>query len=169
MPDEINLALLILRVAVGLTMFAHGYAHFFMGGRIEGTGRWFDSLGMRPGRVHALMASWTEVGAGLLMAVGLLTTFAAAGFVGLLLVAYITVHRNNGFFILKEGFEYIMIMAVVAVVIAMLGPGEWSLDHAFDIVDDLDGWTGLWISLGVGLGSGAGLMAVFYRPGAVSE
>ena len=62
--DAIEIAILITRVSFGLMMFAHGYNHFFRGGRIAGTGRWFDSLGMKPGKVHAIVASATEVGAG---------------------------------------------------------------------------------------------------------
>jgi putative oxidoreductase len=48
--------------------------------------------------------------------------------------------------------------------VSLLGPGEWSLDHALDIADNLDGWTGFWISLGVGVGAAAALLAGFYRP-----
>ena len=54
---EIDLALTILRVSLGLTLAAHGYNKFFKGGKIEGTGRWFDSMGMRPGKVHAYFAA----------------------------------------------------------------------------------------------------------------
>ena len=54
--DEYNLALLIIRVALGLTMAAHGYNKFFKGGKIAGTAAWFDSMGMRPGRPRHLAA-----------------------------------------------------------------------------------------------------------------
>jgi len=47
--DQVNLGLLVLRVAVGVTMIAHGYNHIYRGGKIAGTGRWFESLGMKPG------------------------------------------------------------------------------------------------------------------------
>src|SRR5262245_54018967 len=87
--------LLLIRVVAGLTMAAHGYQKFFLGGRIAGTGRWFDSMGMRPGRLHALAAASTEIGAGVLLALGLLTSFAGAAFVALMLVAAYTVHRAN--------------------------------------------------------------------------
>jgi putative oxidoreductase len=164
MSDEFNFALLVLRVAFGLMMVAHGYNHFFRGGRIAGTGRWFASLGMRPGRFHAILASSTEIGAGLMFAAGLLTPFAAAGFVGLMAVAIATLHRKNGFFIVKEGWEYTALIAVVAICVATLGPGEWSLDHALDIDDNLSGWAGFWLATLIGLGSAALLLAVFYRP-----
>ena len=48
-----DLALLILRCVIGLTMAAHGWNKFTGGGKIPGTGRWFDSIGMRPGRLNA--------------------------------------------------------------------------------------------------------------------
>ncbi len=164
LPDEINVVLLLLRVALGLTIAAHGYGKFFHGGRLPGTAGWFDSMGMRPGHVHARLAATTEVVTGMLLVVGLLTPFAAAGLVGLMVVAGWTVHRYNGFFIIKEGWEYVFILAVVAVSLATFGPGDWSLDAALDIDHDLDGWTGMAISAGLGLAAGVGLLAVFYRP-----
>lgn len=162
--DEYNLAMLIIRVVAGLTMAAHGYGKFFTGGRIAGTAGWFDSMGMRPGRVHALLAASGEVAAGLALALGLFTSFACLGFVGLMTVAAVTVHAKNGFFILKEGVEYVLMLAVVAVTIAMLGPGEWSIDNGLGIADDLDGYTGLLISAGGGLAAAGALLGAFYRP-----
>lgn len=162
--DAINLAMLIARVSFGLMMAAHGYNHFFRGGRIAGTGRWFDSLGMKPGRIHAIVASTTELGAGLMFAAGFLMPFAAAAFIGLMTVAIWTVHRKNGFFIIKEGWEYTFLIAVVALLIATTGPLKYSLDHAFDIDDDLSGTFGFWVALLVGLGASHAMLAVFYRP-----
>ena len=81
-----------------------------------------------------------------------------------MVVAFWTVHRSNGFFVLAEGFEYVMILAVIAVGIATTGPGQFSLDYAFGLTDpDFDGLTGLAIA-GGGVLAGAGLLAVFYRP-----
>jgi uncharacterized membrane protein YphA (DoxX/SURF4 family) len=56
MDEGVSAGLLILRVIVGIVMFAHGYNHVFRGGKIEGTGR-FESLGMKPGKLHAWLAS----------------------------------------------------------------------------------------------------------------
>ena len=71
--DAINVALLILRLGVAAVFLAHGIRHIFGGGKIAGTGRWFESLGVRPGIVHAWVASVTEVGAGALLLLGFLT------------------------------------------------------------------------------------------------
>ena len=129
---SIDVALLVLRVTVGGVFLAHGINHVFGGGKIQGTGRWFESLGMKPGWLHAWTASLTEVGSGALLALGLLTSVAAAGVVGVMLVAWITNHAKNGFFIFRpgEGYEYVLTLTLVGLVIAMVGPGDWSLDHA---------------------------------------
>jgi putative oxidoreductase len=93
----------MVRLGVGLTMAAHGYAKIFQGGRLAGTARWFESIGMRPGRLHAPLAALTEIAGGVLFACGLLTPLAAAAIVALMLVAAWTVHRENGFFIVGAG------------------------------------------------------------------
>lgn len=167
--DEYNLALLIIRVALGVTMASHGYAKFFKGGRIAGTAGWFDSMGMRPGRVHATLAATGEIAAGLCLAVGFLTSFASLGFVGLMTVAYWTVHKDNGFMILAEGWEYVFILAIAAVSVAMLGPLEWSIDNAIGWDNELDGYTGLIISAGGGVAAAGALLGAFYRPPAKTE
>lgn len=167
--DEVNLGILILRVAIGLTMAAHGWAKITSPSGIAGTAGWFDSIGMRPGRVHARAAAGTEILSGLFLAAGFLTAFAGAAFVGLMVVAGWTVHRANGFFIVKDGWEYNFVLAVIGVAIATTGPGEWSVDEAIGIATDLDGVVGLAIGLGLGLLGGIGQLALFHRPPAESS
>jgi putative oxidoreductase len=164
--DAANLVLLILRVTLGVVFLAHGINHVFRGGKIAGVGRWFDSLGMRPGVFHAWLASLTEIGAGALLVVGLLTPLAGAGVVGTMLVAWVINHMKRGFFIFRpgEGYEYVMTLTVLGLVVATLGPGEWSLDDQSADLRDLWGWTGFWIAAGAGGGGAALLMAVFWRP-----
>ena len=163
--DAINLALLGLRLILAGVMLAHGINHIIGGGKIAGTGRWFESLGMKPGPLHAWLASLTEVGAGVLLVLGLLTPLACAGVIGVMLVALITNHLKNGFFIFRpgEGYEYVLTLTVVALSLATLGAGEWSLDDALETVD-LAGWSGLWIALATGGGGTALLLAGFWRP-----
>lgn len=162
--DAVNLALLVLRVALGLTIIAHGYNHAWGGGKIEGTAGWFASMGLRPGRVHALAATATELAAGAALVVGFLNPLACAGVVGVMVVAWITAHRTNGFFIFKpgQGWEYVMMLTVVAVVLATIGPGEWSLDDALGI--DWYGWSGMLTAAVLGGGGAALLLAVAWRP-----
>jgi putative oxidoreductase len=149
---------------LGLTLAAHGLNKFFGGGRIPGTARWFESIGMKPGTFHAAVAASTETAAGLGLAAGLLTPIPAAGFVSLMLVAAWTVHRPNGFFIVKEGWEYNLVLAVSAVAIATIGAGRLSLDWLIFGKNWYDGWPGLVISLGLGLAGAVGQLLIFYRP-----
>ena len=69
----------ILRIAVGVVMIAHGYNHIWGGGKIEGTAGWFASLGMKPGILHAWLASITELVCGGMLILGFLQPLAAAG------------------------------------------------------------------------------------------
>lgn len=164
--DAIDLGLLILRCGVGSVMLAHGYNHVFGGGKIEGTARWFGSMGMRPAKLQAWLASVTELGAGTLLLIGLLTPLGAAGVVGVMTVAWAINHRGNGFFIFRpgEGWEYVMTLALAGVTIGAVGPGRWSLDEVVDLNDDLTGGTGLLLALGLGLGGAALLLAASWRP-----
>ncbi|MGB8407015.1 MAG: DoxX family protein [Mycobacterium sp.] len=167
-----DFSILLLRVVLGLTMAAHGYNKFFGGGRIPGTAAWFDSIGMKPGMLHARLAASTEILAGLGLALGLLTPIPAAGFVALMFVAAWTVHRANGFFIVKSGWEYNLILAVAAVAIAGTGAGRYSLDwvlfHRTCFMHYLHGWCGLAIAVVLGLAGGIGQLLIFYRPPAKS-
>ena len=163
-----DFAQLLVRVCLGLTMGAHGYNKFFGKGGLSGTARWFDGMGMKPGIFHARLAATTEMAAGVGLALGLLTPIPAAGFVALMVVAAWTVHRHNGFFIVKDGWEYNLILAVTAVAVAGTGAGRLSLDHilfgASTSYDYLHGWWGLLIAGGLGLAGGIGQLAIFYRP-----
>lgn len=119
---------------------------------------------MKPGKFHATVAASTEMAAGLGLAAGLLTPIPAAGFVSLMLVAAWTVHRPNGFFIVKEGWEYNLVLAASAVVVATLGAGRLSLDWLVFGKNWMDGWNGLLISLLLGLAGAIGQLVIFYRP-----
>jgi len=161
----LDTGLLILRVVTGLTFAAHGFQKLFRGGRIAGTARWFDSMGMRPGRLHAYAAALSELGAGLLLALGLLTPLAAAAVIAVMIVAAWTSHRGN-FFITANGWEYNLILAVVAFSVAVTGPGRYSIDHLIDwgvLRATGSGWTAL-IAAAVGIVGAAAQLVVFYRP-----
>ncbi len=154
----------MVRVFFGLSLAAHGYNKIFGGGKLTGTAGWFGSIGMKWPKWQARMAAGTEIGAGLLLALGLATPFAAAGFIGVMLVAIVTAHRNNGFFVFKpgQGWEYCASIAVVAFAVGTIGAGKFSIDHA--IHKDVDGWTGAIIAAALGIGGAALQLGVSYRP-----
>jgi putative oxidoreductase len=137
MPDTANAALLILRIGLGVVLFAHGVKHFR---NRTGTMRWTESIGFRSPAVQWFFMAFAEIGVGLSLLAGLFTSVGAAGLVALMAVAYWTVHRRAGFWITArpdEGWEYAFVLAVGAAAVALLGPGEWALDHALGIADEL--------------------------------
>ncbi len=163
--DQANLGLLVLRVALGATMIAHGYNHIYGGGKIKGTAGWFESLGMKPGIFHAWLASLTELFAGAALVLGLLTPLAAGALMATLLVALITNHRKAGFFVFRrptEGWEYLMNLLAGLLAVACIGPGRWSLDHAIDFTPH--NWWSLVIVLVVGVGGATATLVTFWRP-----
>jgi putative oxidoreductase len=159
---EFDLALFLLRAVVGPTFAFHGYAKLFRGGRLAGTAGWFDSIGMRPGHVHARMAAAGELLTGTCLALGFMTPFAGMGLVGLMFVAFWTVHRGNGLLVVANGWEYNLVLATIGVTVAILGPGKWSLDNALGI--NLNGGAGLAISLFGGLALAGAVLASSHRP-----
>lgn len=160
----IDTGLLLLRIVAGLTMFLHGWQKVFAGGKLAGTGRWFDSIGMRPGRVQARAAAATEIAAGLAFAFGLFTAISGAAFVALMLVAGYVVHRHRGFFIVNSGWEYNLVLAAIGVAVAITGPGRYSLDAVLRFDAAQAGFVGLVVALGGGLLAGVVHLAVSYRP-----
>jgi putative oxidoreductase len=167
--NGINVGVLALRVIIGVTVLLHGYNHIWGGGKIKGTAGWFASLGMKPGIVHAWLASITELVCGVMLIVGFLEPLAAAGVVGVMFVAFMINHRPNGFFIFRpgEGYEYVLNLLVAGLALGALGAGEWSIDRTFDgQVGGLKlyGWSGLAITAVAGLGGAVLLLAGFWRP-----
>ena len=135
-----NTGLLVLRLVVGLLLVGHGSQKLFgaFGGHgLAGTGAWFSSVGFRPGKAMALVAGLSELGAGLMLAFGLLTPFASAAVVGTLLVAA-SVHWKAGLWGQNGGYELPLVYAVTAAVLAFTGPGAWSLDTVLGL-DTLSG------------------------------
>ncbi|MET0928390.1 MAG: DoxX family protein [Aeromicrobium sp.] len=159
---QLDLGLLVLRLALGPMLVVHGWNKVFGAGGLTGTEGWFASLGLRPAWLHARLAPANEIGAGVLMTLGLLNGLAAMAFVGLMLVATFTDHRGKGYFVFKGGWEYTVLVAMVAVAIAALGPGEWSLDHAFGL--DLAGTRWAVAAVVGGAAAAGALMLTSYRP-----
>ena len=157
----VSAGLIIMRLALGLMLMTHGLNKVFGAGGISGTARWFEALGLRPGRLHASIAAATEIGAGALVSVGLLFPAPCAAFVGLMTVAGLTDHRGKGFFVFKGGWEYVAFVGVIAVALAILGPGRWSLDAVIGLNLYGLGW-GLAVLL-VGVIAGGGMVLGFRR------
>ncbi|MDT7551316.1 MAG: putative oxidoreductase [Actinomycetota bacterium] len=160
---EYDVAVLIPRVLLALIMFMHGKNHWRGPGGVQGTARWFGGIGLQPAIVHAWMSVVIEFAAAAGFLLGLFNPLACTATVAVMTVAGIAEHRKNGFFVFKEGYEYVLYIAGTCVALGILGPGKYSLDRALGIDDNLDGWTGGGIAL-LGVLGAAAMLAVCWRP-----
>ena len=138
-----DLALLVLRVVVGLFFVGHGAQKLFglFGGHgLAGTAGFFEQLGLRPGA---------------LLALGLLTPFAAAAIIATMVTAILTVHGPKGPWNTEGGYEYNLVLSAAAFALAGAGPGAWSLDHALGLDLAGTGWALGALALGIAGGLGA--------------
>jgi putative oxidoreductase len=157
-----DIALLIVRLVVGLAFAAHGAQKLFgwFGGYgLAGTGGFFESLGFKPGKLFAGAAGASEFIGGLLVVLGLGGPIGPALILATMVVAALTVHFANGFFA-PSGYELNAVYAVLAVLLGVAGFGAFALDATL-------GMTAVWtpaIDWGVlGLGVLAGLANVAAR------
>ena len=152
-----DLALLVLRLAVGLTFTAHGAQKLFgvFGGPgIDGTAGFFEQIGLRPGRLHAWAAGITEFFGGLVIALGLVAPVPAAALIAVMTAAVITVHLKNGFFVANQGYEFNLALVAALFALVGVGAGGWSLDNVLGV--DMAGAALALGALGVGLLGGIG-------------
>jgi len=163
-PSAGNLAVLVARLWLGGMMFAHGYRHLKSIRTGPGMANWFTSLGLRNGPLQAMNVTYTELLFGAMVVLGLLTPLAYGACASIVFVAVVTNHWRNGFFINNpgEGYEYVATIGVLSTVFAMLGPGNWSLDHVFKIFTNPT-WNLLLTVIPGTLGAIA-LLVTFWRP-----
>src|SRR4051812_38827355 len=157
-----DIALLVLRVVVGLFFIGHGAQKLFgsFGGHgLQGTAGFFDSIGMGPGRRNALVAGWGELAGGALLFLGLVTPLGSALIIGVMLVAISTVHAKNGPWVTDGGWEYNAVLVAVAFALAGAGPGEISLDDLFGWMPDITGTGWAFAALAAGMLGAAGAHA----------
>jgi putative oxidoreductase len=166
--EPYDIASLILRLVLGGIMLAHGVKH--ARGRTK-TSNWFGSIGFKSPDMQWFASTVTEIGVGVLLIAGLFTTLAAAGVIGILTVAFVSVHRAAGFWVTArpdEGWEYILTLSAVAAALAIAGPGGISVDAAIGLEPLLDGWIGGGAVVFGVLAAGAQL-AFFFRPNTVDS
>ena len=124
-----DLGRILLRATVGAIFIEHGTQKLFgwFGGHgPDGTGQFFESIGLRPGKRNAIAAGTAEAGGGALLALGLATPAAASATASVMITALRTVVWRDGIKTGTGGYE--ILLGVGALALADLGPGELSLD-----------------------------------------
>lgn len=165
-----DLALLLVRL-IGLGFAAHGAQKLFgwFGGYgLAGTGGYFESLGFKPGKLFAAASGTGELAGGLLLALGLFGAIGPLLIVSVMLVAILTVHAPKGFFAQNGGAELPLAYIAIAVAIALVGPGSYSLDSAFGVGSV---WTPAlaWTALGLGVAGALANVALRRKPGVIEQ
>lgn len=128
-----SLALLLIRLPLGVIFFAHGSQKLlglFGGSGLTGTLRHFEvHLGIPP--LLALLAILAEFAGGLGVLCGLFTRVSACGIAVTMAVAMYKVHWVNGFFLSARGngIEYTLALFGMALALVVAGGGSWSLDR----------------------------------------
>jgi putative oxidoreductase len=154
--------ILLIRIVVGVILFAHGAQKLFgwFGGYgIGGTAGFFGSLRFRKPVVMTVIAGASEA-SGLLFAAGLFTPLAALLMAATMVVAVGSVHIKNGLFAGNNGYEYNLVLWTTAVAVSATGPGRFSLDKAFGWSDNISGfWWGVGVAV-LSLAGGALVLAL---------
>jgi putative oxidoreductase len=120
-----------LRGIVGPLFVGHGTQKLFgwFGGHgLEGTGGFFESIGLRPGKRHATAAGTAEALGGALLTLGAATPLAATMVSGTMITAIRKVHAPNGPWVTDNGFEYNAVLIGAMAALVEHGPGSPSVD-----------------------------------------
>jgi putative oxidoreductase len=125
--DRASYGVTILRIVIGVTFLAHGLQKLLMFG-LPGTTGFLTSLGIPAAGIAAPLLIALEVGGGLALILGLLTRYVSIALALNMLVALLTVHIGNGFFVSENGFELVLVLGAASVALALLGSGAFALD-----------------------------------------
>ncbi len=126
-----SLGTTVLRTSIGPFFIGHGTQKLFgaFGGHgLEGTGGFFESLGLRPGRRHALVAGVAETTGGTLLTLGALTPLATTALTATMVTAIRKVHMTKGPWVSEGGYEYNAVLIAALTALADSGPGRPSVD-----------------------------------------
>jgi putative oxidoreductase len=126
----------MLRIVSGGLLAGHGAQKLFgsFGGPgLEGMAGFLESMGMKPGKPWAALAGLSEFGGGTLTALGLLNPLGPLGIIGAMTIAALRAHSLRPIWAQEGGAELPVTNAVIALVIALSGPGRYSLDQALGV------------------------------------
>src|SRR3954453_13977766 len=119
-----DLALLVLRIVVALLFVGHRAQKLFgIWGApgLAGTAGFFESIGLRPGRIHAPAAGAAEFFGGALLPLRVFPPLAPAAVIAVMVAATLAVHLPNGLWVTSQGYEYNLVLGAAAFALAGAG------------------------------------------------
>jgi putative oxidoreductase len=123
----IDRGLFLLRLALGTVFVMHGWQKLAVMGHAGVTG-FLTQLGVPFPAVSAALLIAVELGGGLALVAGAFTRIAGLLIAAAMLVATVTVHLPNGFF-LPNGYEFTLTLLVANLAVVMTGAGAYSVDR----------------------------------------
>jgi len=121
--------LLAIRLMLGIVFVYHGGQKLFglFGGPgLDGFAGFLGQIGVPAPGVSALLAALAEFGGGVLLITGVAMRWAMIPLAFTMLVAAFTVH-GDAFAASNNGMEFPLTLGVVAIGLALTGPGRWTL------------------------------------------
>jgi putative oxidoreductase len=122
----IDRGLLLVRVALAVVFIAHGAQKLFVLGYPGVTG-FMAALGIPFPAVSAALLIAVELGGGIALLAGAFTRIVALLIAFNMVVATVTVHLANGFF-LPNGYEFTLTLMLTSLAVTMTGAGAYSVD-----------------------------------------
>ncbi|MGO3886678.1 MAG: DoxX family protein [Mycetocola sp.] len=122
-----SLGLLVLRLALGGLMLAHGLQKLLVWG-VAGTQGSFAEMGVPMADIAAIGVIAVEVVGGVLIALGLGTRVVGVLIAIDMLVALFLVHLSAGPFASEGGYELVLAFAAIGVALSLTGAGRYSGD-----------------------------------------
>lgn len=118
----------IVRIVVGIVMLMHVSVKFKIGAAAVAANIMAKN-GLEPALFFAYAAMFLESVGGVCLILGLFTRFFAAALAIEMLIALIFVHGPKGFAVGAGGYEYVLVLGVVFLALALRGGGPYSADR----------------------------------------
>lgn len=119
-----DLALLLVRVGLGVVFVFHGYQKLQ---NMDQTIGFFATLGFSSFLAYA--TAWTELVGGILFIGGFLVRYTGIALSIVMTVAVFAVHFKNGFSLQNGGYEFAFVLLLGSLALAVAGAGRYSLAH----------------------------------------
>lgn len=119
-------ALLLLRLAFGGTLIAHG-TQKLVAYTVPGVAGMFSGLGIPLAEIAAPAVTAIELLGGIAIVLGIGTRVAGVLVAGAMLGAAWFAHAGSGFFASDGGMELVLLIAAAVLALALTGPGRFSL------------------------------------------